>query len=79
MNRIDLGLYSHPKGGVALGGGGGGGGGGLESGPMLTPREKIPSTRKESPQRSGTHDAAPSRTASPTTLPLSYSGPPPVI
>ena len=35
MHRLDFSLYSHPK---AFGG--------MESEPMLTPREKIPSTRK---------------------------------
>ena len=37
-HRPDLRLYSHLK------EFGGGGGGGLESEPMLSPREKIPST-----------------------------------
>ena len=42
-----------------------GGGGGMESEPMLTPREKSPLPEKFS-QEDRTHDAASSRTASPT-------------
>ena len=47
--------------------------GGMESGPMLTPREKIPSTGGSEEDR--TRDAASRRTASPTHYRLSYSGP----
>ena len=41
VQRLDLGLYSHPK-----EFGGGGGGGWVESEPMLTPREKSPLQEK---------------------------------
>ena len=40
--------------------------GGMESEPMLTPREKSPRPEKFSSEEDGTHDAASSRTASPT-------------
>ena len=46
-------IYSHPS------------FGGMESEPMLSPREKSPVPEKFSPE-DGTHDAASSRTASPT-------------
>ena len=54
-----------------FGGGGGGagrwGGGVTESEPELTPREKFPLPEKKlSPEEYRTHDAASSRTASPT-------------
>ena len=55
VHRLDLGLYSHPK-----------SFGGLGSEPMLTPREKSPLPDKFSPEEDRTHDAASSRTASPT-------------
>ena len=48
--------------------------GGMESEPMLTPMEKSPPPEKFSSQEDRTHNAASSRTASPT-LPMSYSGP----
>ena len=40
--------------------------GGMESEPMLTPREKSPLPEKLSPEKDRTHDAASSRTVSPT-------------
>ena len=40
--------------------------GGMESEPMLTPRETFPRREKISPDEDRTHDAASSRTASPT-------------
>ena len=40
--------------------------GGMESEPMITPREKSPLPEKFSSEEDGTHDAASSRTASPT-------------
>ena len=46
----------------------------MESEPMSTPREKSPLQEKFSSEEDGTHDAASSRTASPTP-PTSYSGP----
>ena len=46
----------------------------MESEPMLTPREISPQPDKFS-EEDGTHDAASSRTASPTHYQLSYSGP----
>ena len=42
---------------------------------MLTPREKSPLPEIFSPEEDRTHDAASSRTASPTHYQLSYSGP----
>ena len=53
MHRLDLGLYSQ----VFLE---------MESEPMLTPREKSPLPENFSPEEDQTHDAASSRTASPT-------------
>ena len=65
MHRLDLGLYSRPKEFQANG---------VRT--ILTPREKIPSTGKKlSTEEDRTHDAASSRTASPTHYQLSYSGP----
>ena len=61
LHRLDLSLYSLPKEFF----------GGMESEPMLTPREKIPSTRVSEEGR--TSDAASHRTASPTHYRLSYS------
>ena len=48
---------------------------GMESQPKLNPREKSPLPEKFSPEEDQTHDAASSRTASPTHNQLSYSGP----
>ena len=75
VHRLDLGLYSHPKEFCLLFGVclfvccfffGGGGGGGVDSEPMLTPREDPLYRKKFSLGEDGTHDAASSRTASPT-------------
>ena len=52
---------------------------GFESEPMLTPREKSSLPEKFSPEEDQTHDAASSRTASPTHNQLSYSGPSKII
>ena len=52
----------------------------MESEPTLTPREKNPLYRKKiSPEEDRTHDAASSRTASPTHYQLSYSGLPSIL
>ena len=61
MHRLDLGLYSHPKGVF----------GGMEFEPMLTPREKSP-LPKMSPEEDRTRDAVDSE---PKHYQLSYSGP----
>ena len=62
--RLDLGLYSHSKefweNGV---------------GTHVNSKGKIPSTGKFSPEEYRIHDAASSRTVSPTHYQLSYSGP----
>ena len=55
VHRLDLGLYSHPKEVW-----------GIESEPMLTPREKSPLPEKFPSKEDRIHDAASSRTASPT-------------
>ena len=55
MHRLDLGLYSHPKEFF-----------GMESEPMITPREKSPLPETFSSEEDQTHEAASSRTASPT-------------
>ena len=74
--RLDLNLYPHPK-EVFFGGGEGGRGGGMETEPTLTPKEKSPLPEKFSSEEDQTHNAASSRTASPTHYQLSYSSPPP--
>ena len=64
MHRLDLGLDSYPKEFL-----------GKESEPVLTPRKKSPLPEKISSEEDRTHDAASSRTASPTHYQLSYSDP----
>ena len=63
VDRLDLGLYSHPK-----------EFGGMESEPMLTPREKSPLPEKFSSEVDGTHDLH-QADSEPNTLPMSYFGP----
>ena len=46
----------------------------MKSEPMLTPREKAPLPEIFSPEEDRTHDAASSKTASPTHYQLNYSG-----
>ena len=61
MHRLDVGLFSHPKEFC-----------GMESERILTPREKSPlpnkqtKKKKKKSKKDGTHDAASSRTSSPT-------------
>ena len=62
VHRLDLSLYSHLK-----------EFGGMDSEPMLTPRDKIPSTRGSEEDR--TRAAASGRAESPTHYQLSYPGP----
>ena len=51
----------------------------MESEPMLTPREKSSLPEKISPEEDGTHDAAPSRTASPTQYQRAIPAPDPLV
>ena len=69
VQRLDLGLYSHPKEFF----------GGMESEPMLTPREISPLPEKVSSEEGPTHDAASSRTASPTHYPRAILAPVPAV
>ena len=55
VHRLDLGLYSDPKEFLEM-----------ELEPMLTPREKSPLPEKFSSEKDRTHEAASSRTTSPT-------------
>ena len=55
VHRLDLGLCSHQKEVW-----------GMDSEPMLTPREDSPLQEKFSSEEDQTHNAASSRTASPT-------------
>ena len=64
-HRLDLGLYSHRKEFVR----------GMESEPTLTQRENPIYRKKISSEEEGTHDAASSRTASPTRYQRSCPGP----
>ena len=57
VHRLDLSLYSHPIEFYIWG---------MESEPMLSPREKSSVLEKFSLDEDQTHDAASSRTASPT-------------
>ena len=65
VHRLDLGLYSDPKEFWGIG---------IRT--YVHSKGKIPSTGKKNLlKEDGTHDAASSRTASPTHYQLSYSGP----
>ena len=64
VHRLDLGLYSHQK--RVLGE--------MESEPMLTPRAKIPSTRKILPRGGSNPRRCIKQGSDPDTLPTSYFG-----